>query len=218
MPGPAGPDSAGPDPDALHPLPAQPRIMFVKNLTDLPNVRIGAYTYYDDPDGPEAFRRNILYHFAFLGDRLTIGRFCALATGARIMMNGGNHRTDGAATYPFPILGPDWQASYAGAFGFPNRGDTAIGNDVWVGYDALILPGVTIGDGAVVGARAVVTRDVPPYAVVAGNPARIVRRRFDDADIARLLEIRWWDWEIGRIRRHAAALSGGRVADLASLD
>lgn len=205
----------GPDPDLLHPVPEFPRIMFVKNLTGLPNVEIGAYTYYDDPAGPEAFRANILYHFAFTGDRLVIGRFCAIATGAKFMMNGANHRMDGLSTFPFAIFGAGWRGRFDGELDTPSRGDTVIGNDVWIGYDSLIMPGVRIGDGAIIGARSVVAADVPPYAVVAGNPARVVRMRFDAATIARLLELRWWDWEIAAITRNIPALSAGRLEDLA---
>jgi virginiamycin A acetyltransferase len=189
--------------------------MFVKNLPDLPaNVQIGDYTYYDDPQGPDAFRRNILYHFDFTGDKLIIGKFCAIATGVKFIMNGANHRTAGLSTYPFPIFGSGWMQGYAGELDFPNRGHTTIGNDVWIGYAALIMPGITIGDGAIIGARAVVTRDVAPYAIVAGNPAREIRRRFDEATITRLLELRWWDWDVNRITRNLRALNGGRVEAL----
>lgn len=211
----------GPDPDALHPVPEHPRIMFVRNLPnlgrDLPNVEIGRYSYYDDPAGPDAFRANILYHYAFTGDRLVIGSFCALATRVRFMMNGANHRMTGTSSYPFQALSADWRGLFDGEFDDPVRGDTVIGNDVWIGWDALVLPGVRIGDGAIVGARAVVSRDVPPYAVVAGNPARVVRMRFDERTIARLSDLRWWDWDIARITEAIPALSAGRIEDLDAL-
>lgn len=211
-------DILGPDPNALHPVPEHPRIMFVRNVTDLPNVSIGEYTYYDDPDGPEAFRRNILYHYAFSGDRLIIGKFCAIAMGTKFVMNGANHRTDGVTTFPFPIFGPDWADPSGDLLDMPGRGDTVIGNDVWIGYDSLVMPGVTIGDGAIIGARSVVTRNIPAYAVAAGNPARVVKMRFDEATIERLLALRWWDWDIGKITRNITRLCGGRVEDLASGD
>ena len=204
----------GPDPDALHPMPGHERVMFVRNLPLPANVDVGAYTYYDDPEGPDAFLRNILYHFAFTGDRLRIGRFCALATGTRFLMNGGNHRTEGPSTYPFVIFGGAWAGRFPGETDFPNHGDTVVGNDVWTGWDSTILPGVTIGDGAVVAARAVVTRDVPPYAVVAGNPARVVRMRHDAATVEALLRIRWWDWDAAKITRNLPAISGGDLAAL----
>ena len=205
-------DATGPDPARLHPLAAHPRVAFLSNLDLPPNVTVGAYSYYDDPAGPGAFLDNILYHFAFLGDRLVIGKFCAIATGARFLMNGGNHRLDAPSTYPFPIFGGAW-AAY-GPEAFPNRGDTVVGNDVWLGFEATILSGVTIGDGAVIAAKSVVSADVPPYAIVAGNPARVVRMRFSDADIARLLRIAWWDWDADRITRHLPAIAAGSVDPL----
>lgn len=208
----------GPDPTLLHPLPAHPRVMFIRNLPNLPsNIEIGEYTYYDDPDGPAAFQRNVLYHFAFTGDQLRIGRFCALATGMKFIMNGANHRLDGPSSYPFVIFGGAWASRFAAETSFPIRGDTVIGSDVWLGYDSLILPGVTIGHGAVVGARAVVTRDVPPYAVVAGNPATVRRMRFDAETVALLLDLRWWDWPVEVITEHLPLISGGDARALAAV-
>ncbi|GBU18499.1 MULTISPECIES: CatB-related O-acetyltransferase [Methylobacterium] len=201
----------GPDPAGLHPLAGHPRTVFIRNL-DLPeNVEVGAYSYYDDPAGPQAFLDSILYHFAFLGDRLRIGRFCAIAAGTRFLMNGGNHRLDAPSTYPFPIFGGAWAQAYEIEGKFPNRGDTVIGNDVWLGYGSTIMPGVTVGDGAVVAAMSVVTRDVPPYAIVAGNPARVVRLRFPEPDVARLRRIAWWNWDAERITRHLRAIGDGDV-------
>lgn len=208
----------GPDPDLLHPLPQHPRVVFVKNLPLPANVVVGAYTYYDDPSGPDAFLRNILYHFEFLGDRLIIGRFTAIAAGTTFLMNGGNHRTAAPSTFPFPIFGGAWLGRFDGELTFPDRGDTVIGNDVWIGWKATILPGVTIGDGAIVAAGAMVARDVPPYAVVAGNPARVVRMRFSEAEIAELLRIRWWDWDIAEITAAIPTISGGDVAALVEAD
>lgn len=199
----------GPDPSVLHPMPEHRRVTFIRNLDLPPNVEVGEYTYYDDPAGPGAFLENILYHFTFLGDRLVIGRFCAIAAGTRFLMNGGNHRLDAPSTYPFAIFGGAWATAPTGKF--PNRGDTVIGNDVWLGYESTVLPGVTVGDGAVVAAKSVVSADVPPYAIVAGNPARVVRMRFSDADIARLLRIAWWDWDADRITAHLGAIGDGDV-------
>ncbi len=202
----------GPDPRDPHPLKAFPRVGFLRNFITRPNIVVGDYTYYDDPAGPERFEtENVLYHYDFTGDRLVIGRFCAIATGARFLMNGGNHATAGFSTYPFLIFGQGWERVVPD---FPNRGDTVVGNDVWIGYGATIMPGVTIGDGAIVAAQAVVAADVRPYAVVAGNPAREVKRRFDDAGIDELLRIRWWDWPAERIARHLEAILG---ADLDAL-
>ena len=203
--------TAGPDPLNPHPMPGHPRVGFLKAFVTRPNIVVGDYSYYDDPEGPEHFQdRNVLYHYEFTGDRLVIGKFCALAAGVRFIMNGANHALDGFSTYPFVIF-PDWQAPMPA---FPSRGDTVVGNDVWIGWEAAVLPGVTIGHGAIVAARAVVTRDVAPYSVVAGNPAVEVRRRYDDATVAALLDIAWWDWPADRIQRNLAAVTG---ADLEAL-
>lgn len=197
-----------PDPDTRHPIPAHPRVGFLKNFITRNNVVVGDYTYYDDPGGAAGFEdRNVLYHFDFVGDKLVIGKFCAIATGARFIMNGGSHAMDGFSTYPFPIF-PGWSAPIPV---FPPRRDTIIGNDVWIGWDVTVMPGVTVGDGAIIGARAVVTRDVPPYAVVAGNPARVVRQRFDPETVAALLDIGWWNWPAATIQANVAAISGADI-------
>lgn len=210
------PRPIGPDPDLLRPLPDRPRVLFVKNLTNLPNVEIGAYTYYDGPGGPQAFERNILYHYKRFGGSLRIGKFCSLAAQVKFMMRGSDHRMDGISTYPFTMYGGPWGKRLPDEWSYFKKGGTAVGNDVWIGFDALIMPGVTIGDGAIIGARSVVTQDVPAYAVVAGNPARTVRMRFDPPTIARLLEIRWWDWDIETITRAIPILSAGNLDQLES--
>jgi virginiamycin A acetyltransferase len=206
--------SFGPEPHSLHPMAGHPRVMFLKNVITRSNIVVGDYTYYDDPRGPAAFEENVLYHYEFVGDRLVIGRFCAIATGVKFIMNGANHKLDGIATYPFPIMGGGWEEAMPLLMNLPHRGDTIIGNDVWLGYEALILPGVTIGDGAVVATRAVVTKDVPPYAIVAGNPARVVRTRFAPEVIERLLRLRWWDWPAEKITRNVRVIMSGDVAAL----
>src|SRR5690606_33546632 len=170
-------------------MPGQPRVTFLNAVLRNPLIEIGDYTYYDDPDGPEAFERNVLYHYPFVGDRLVIGRFCAIATGATFIMNGANHRLAGLTTYPFTIYDQSWSGLCPEQLELAPRGATVIGNDVWIGRSAVILPGVTIGDGAVIGAHAVVSRPVRPYAVVAGNPAREVRRRLADDAVERMLRL-----------------------------
>lgn len=203
-----------PNPNQLYPIPEHKRVMFIKNA-DLPdNVEIGDYSYYDDPRGIDGFKENILYHFDFTGDRLVVGKFCALATKTKFIMNGGNHRTDALSTYPFLIFSGDWKGRSPEEENFPMKGDTIIGNDVWAGYNCTIMPGVKIGDGAVVAAEAVVSIDVPPYAIVAGNPARIVRMRFPDDVIATLLRMRWWDWDIQKITRHLPEISSQDIQQL----
>ena len=204
----------GPDPAEPHPLTGHPRVGFLQALVDRPNIEIGAYTYYDDPDGPEHFaERCVLYHYEHSGDRLVIGRFCALATGVRFVMNGANHDTTGFSTYPFDIFGHGWEEGYdpAGQWATASRGDTVVGHDVWIGMDATIMPGVTIGHGAIVGALSVVTADVRPYAIVGGNPAREVRRRYDDRTVERLLDVAWWDWDAERIARNLHLIRGADI-------
>lgn len=191
-----------------------PQIAYLKNLIKQPNIEIGDYTYYDDPDGPERFLQNVLYHFPFMGDRLLIGKFCAIARGVQFLMNGGNHDLHGFSSYPFFIFGNGWECAAPGDPGAGNKGDTVIGHDVWIGYQATILPGVSIGNGAVIGAKAVVSRDVPPYAIVAGNPARVVRYRFDAETIATLQQISWWNWPAEKITRNLPAITGGNLQKL----
>lgn len=205
----------GPDPDHPHPINGFPQVAFLRPLVNRPNVEIGDYTYYDDPSGPERFFDHcVRYHFEHMGDRLVIGRYCAIATGVQFIMNGANHRLDGFSTYPFAIFGKGWEdPDHDWAKG--SRGDTIVGNDVWIGTEAMILPGVTIGDGAIIGARAVVASDVPAYGIAVGNPARTVKRRFDEATVKRLLAVAWWTWSAEKATANLAAI---RSADLAALE
>ncbi|KQT69816.1 MULTISPECIES: CatB-related O-acetyltransferase [unclassified Aureimonas] len=207
----------GPDPTLAHPVPAHRRIVFLKAVVDHPLIEIGDYTYYDDPEAPERFvERCVSHHYDFIGDRLIIGRFCALATGVRFVMNGANHAMTGFSTYPFNIFGGGWEAGFDLATVQAGwKGDTVVGDDVWIGEGATILPGVRIGSGAIVAMGSMVTGDVPPYAIVAGNPARLVRRRFDEATIERLLALGWWSWPADKISRNLGAIRG---ADLDKLE
>ncbi|MFJ4336919.1 CatB-related O-acetyltransferase [Streptomyces sp. NPDC088915] len=206
-----------PDPTTLHPLPAHQRVVFLKPLITSPNITVGAYTYYDDPDGATEFeRRNVLY--AYGPERLVIGRYCALATGTRFLMAGAEHPTMGVSTYPFTMFGGRWaEETLDIVTAMPSRGDTVVGNDVWFGYGATVMPGVRIGDGAIVAAGAVVTADVPPYTIVGGNPARPIRQRFDDAGIDRLRRAAWWDWPAGLVTEHARTIMAGTPADIARI-
>ena len=206
--------ASGPSPDTRHPIAGITRTGFLKPFITRPNIIVGDYTYYDDPGGPGCFEANVLYHFEFVGDRLVIGKFCSIGAGTKFVMNGGNHHTTWLTTYPFPIFGHGWEAAMPTSW--PNKGDTVVGNDVWFGHDALVMPGITIGDGAIVATRAVVTKDVPPYAVVGGNPATVLRYRFDPATITRLLEVRWWDWDVAKISRNVRAICGSEVGALES--
>ncbi len=204
--------STGPSPDTRHPIAGQTRLVYLKNIVTNPNIIVGDYTYYDDFDNPENFERNVLYHFDFIGDRLIIGKFCSIASDVKFIMNGGNHRTDWFTNYPFPVFGHGWESAMPEEW--PHKGDTVIGNDVWIGYGATLMPGVQIGDGAIIASQSVVTKSVAPYTVVGGNPARAIRQRFDDATRQTLLEIQWWHWDIAKITRNLKAICG---ADLEAL-
>ncbi len=204
-----------PDPRQKFPLPHYNRLCFLNNILSNPNIIVGDFTYYDDFEDPHRFEKNVLYHFDFIGDKLIIGKFCAIASGVKFIMNGGNHPTDTLSSYPFSIFGQGWEAA-SPAGGFPTKGDTIIGNDVWFGYEAVIMPGVHIGDGAVIAAKAVVAKDVAPYTIVGGNPASLIRPRFEPSVIDQLLAIRWWDWDLDKITRNVALISSQDVAALAT--
>ena len=186
-----------PDPSAAFPNPNLPRLCFIKNVVKNPRIIIGDYTYYDDVDGADQFEKHVTHFYDFIGDKLIIGKFCAIAKGIEFVMNGANHRMDGVTTYPFYIMGGDWGSAIAPVKDeLPLKGDTVVGNDVWIGQNVTVMPGVHIGDGAIIGANSVVASDIPPYAVAAGNPCRVIRKRFDDEFIAYRLELKWWDWDI----------------------
>lgn len=204
----------GPNPNDKAPMRGFPQIGFLRNFISSPNILVGDYTYYDDPDGPEKFESNVLYHFPFIGDKLIIGKFCAIAKGTRFIMNGANHKMSGFSTYPFYIFGNGWEKSLPGEGELPYKGDTLIGSDVWLGYDSTIMPGVTIGHGAIVASKSVVTSDVPAYSIVGGNPAKVLRYRFDEATIETLLSIAWWDWDADKITRHLEAIASNDLEAL----
>ena len=181
-------NGAAPDPDAVHPVPGAGSVSYVKPTLKNPNIVVGDYTYFDGVD----FEAHVTHHYDFLGDRLVIGKFCQIAAGVNFVMNGANHQMNAASTYPFYIM-QGWNQPAPPMSDLPFRGDTVVGNDVWIGQNATILPGAHIGDGAIIGMNSVVGGDVPPYAVVAGNPARVIRMRFDDGLIRLLLKLKWWD-------------------------
>jgi virginiamycin A acetyltransferase len=199
-------NNKGPDPDCIYPINGYDKLVFLKHFVKAKNIFVGDYTYFDDRrNGPENFEEfNILYNYDFSKVKLVIGKFCAIAAETKFIMT-GDHKLDAITTYPFPIFGHGWETAFD-VKDLPVKGDIIVGNDVWFGYDSLIMNGVTIGHGAIIAARAVVVKDVPPYAIVAGNPAKVVKMRFDDATIARLLDLAWWNWAIERINRNLKAL------------
>jgi virginiamycin A acetyltransferase len=203
------------DPTVLHPIPGQTRVVLLKPLVTSPLIDVGEFTYYDDPEHPAEFEtRNVLYHYG--PERLVIGRFCALGTGVRFIMNGANHRMDGPSTFPFPIMGGAWAEHADLIQGLPGRGDTVVGNDVWFGYRTTVMPGVRIGHGAIVASGSVVVDDVPDYGIVGGNPARLIRTRYSTADVARLLDLAWWDWPTEHLTTHLRTVMSGSVDQLAA--
>lgn len=214
MPSPHSHLRLGPNPNDKAPMKGFPQVGFLKNFITRENIIVGDYTYYDDPEGPDRFESNVLYHFDFIGDKLIIGKFCAIAKDVKFIMNGANHQVSGFSTYPFYIFGNGWEKAAPKPEDLPFKGDTCIGNDVWIGYNATIMPGVKIGHGAIVASQSVVTKDVPPYAVVGGNPATVIKLRFEQTVINELVAIAWWDWPIEKITQHLKAIAGAELTTL----
>ena len=201
-------------PDKLYPRTGDTQTIYLKNAVTYPSIQVGEYTMYNDfVHDPRDFQKNnVLYHYPVNHDRLIIGRFCSIACGAKFLFNSANHAMGSLSTYPFPLFFQEWGLEKSRvAEAWDNKGDIVAGSDVWIGYEAVILAGVTIGDGAVIGARAVVTKDVPPYTIVGGVPARAIRRRFPEETVEELLRLKWWDWPPERIAQNIPAIQAGRV-------
>ena len=195
-----------PDKDAAFPNPRIPSLCYIKNVVKNPRIIVGDYTYYDDIDGADKFENHVTHFYEFIGDRLIIGNFCAIARGVTFIMNGANHRMDCATTYPFYIMGGDWGGAIAPIMNeLPLKGDTVIGNDVWIGQNVsavpnvTVMPGVHIGNGAIIGTNATVASHIPPYCIAVGNPAKVIRKRFDEETIDLLEQLCWWDRPIEEI-------------------
>ena len=189
-----------------------PHLVYLKNVIDHPRMEIGDYTYYNDHDDPKDYARKLApYLHPPSPEKLIIGKFVQIAHGVQFITSSANHQMDGISTYTFATFIGDWnylETNYA------NKGNTVIGNDVWIGHEAVIMPGVTVGSGAIIGARSVVTKDVPPYTIVGGNPAKVIRARFNENDIKDLLEIAWWEWDISKIEEHMQLIISGKPKDL----
>ncbi|MEM6878256.1 MAG: CatB-related O-acetyltransferase [Bacteroidota bacterium] len=205
-----------PDKDLPFPLKHYDRLCFLKNIVKNPNIVVGDYTYYDDFDSVENFEKNVKYLFDFTGDKLIIGKFCMIASDVTFIMNGANHLSEAITTYPFAIFGEDWSQAMDGK-SYPAKGDTVVGNDVWIGYGATIMPGITIGDGSIIATKSVVTKDVEPYSIVGGNPAKRIRKRFSEEQIKELLDLKWWDWPVEKITANVQSLTGNKIAELSRL-
>lgn len=199
--------SAGPNPNELYPIAGYDKLIFLKNFVKSPNIIVGDHTYFDDRrHGPDKFEEyNVLYNYQPDRVKLIIGKFCALAANTIFIMT-GDHKLDAISTYPFPVFKNGWETAY-NVNELPIKGDIVVGNDVWFGYNSMIKSGVTIGDGAIIATNAFVVKDVPAYSIVGGNPAKVIKMRFDEATIKRLQKIAWWDWDIEKITRNLHVLS-----------
>lgn len=190
-------------------------VYYLKDIEN-PNIIAGDYTFYHDFIDPTQFeKQNVLYHYPINKDRLIIGKFCSIACGAKFLFNGANHALQALSTYPFPIFG-DWNDQEPVTAAWDCKGDIVIGNDVWIGFEAVILAGVHIGDGAIIGTRALVTQDIPPYSIVGGVPAKLIRRRFSEEVIQTLQKIKWWDWKKEKIKANLLAIRSGDIERLAA--
>ena len=193
-----------PDPNSIYPIPGYDKEIYIKPTITNPNIIVGEFSYIADSD----FQSHVTHHYPWLGDKLVIGKFCQIASGVEFVMNGANHQMNAVSTYPFFTM-PGFGAAAPESVDMPLKGDIVVGNDVWIGQNAVILPGIHIGDGAIIGAESVVGSDVAPYTIVAGNPASVIRQRFDDDLVAMLLAWKWWDKSVERIRELIPILTSG---------
>ena len=207
----------GPNPNDIHPNPNIPSVCYIKNTVTRPTIIVGDYTYYDEPVDSEHFELHVTHHYDFIGDKLIIGKFCAIGKGVEFIMNGANHRMCSVSTYPFNIMGGGWEKSTPPTCDLPLKGDTIVGNDVWIGQNVTIMPGVHIGDGAIIGANSVVATDIPAYSIAVGNPCKVKKMRFDVKLVEYLLSLKWWDWPSEKIFSNLDALTSAdlsRIKDI----
>ena len=201
----------------IYPRAGDKETIYLKHVITNPYITVGDFTMYNDfVNDPTLFEKNnVLYHYPINHDKLQIGKFCSIACGAKFLFNSANHTLSSLSTYPFPLFFEEWGLEKKDVTNaWDNKGDIIIGNDVWIGYEAVILAGVTIGDGAIIGTRAVVTKDVPPYTIVGGVPAKPIKKRFSEETISALLEIQWWNWSEKRIAKNIGAIQSGNIEQL----
>lgn len=204
-------------PTKIYPRSIDKETVYLKNVISKPHIIVGDYTIYNDfVNEPKNFEmNNVLYQYPINQDKLVIGKFCSIACGAKFIFNSANHSLSSLSTYPFPIFYEEWDLDVKNITrAWDNKGNIVIGNDVWIGYEAIIMAGVTIGDGAIIGARAVVTKDIPPYTIVGGVPAKTIKKRFPQENIDILLKIKWWDWSKERISKHIHEIQSGNIEHL----
>ena len=201
----------------IYPRMGDKETVYLKSVVTDPNITVGDFTMYNDfvNDPREFEKNNVLYHYPINHDKLKIGKFCSIACGAKFLFNSANHTVKSLSTYPFPIFFEEWGLDVKDiTSAWDNKGDIVIGNDVWIGYEAVIMSGVTIGDGAIIGTRALVTNDVPPYTIVGGVPAKQIRKRFPEEIISELLKLKWWDWTFKKISQNMEFIKNGDLKHL----
>ncbi|PNV62910.1 acetyltransferase [Clostridium sp. chh4-2] len=201
----------------IYPRSIDKETIYLKNVIKNPNITVGEYTMYNDfVNDPTLFEKNnVLYHYPINQDKLVIGKYCSIACGAKFLFTSANHTMSSLSTYPFPLFWEDWELGPEHVReAWDNKGDIVIGNDVWIGYEAVIMSGVHIGDGAIIGTRAVVTKDVPPYTIVGGVPAKVIKKRYDEDKILKLLSMKWWDWPREKVRESLPFLMKGQLEAL----
>ena len=188
--------------------------VFLKNVIDHPNIEIGEYTYYNDFRKQVDDYARLIAPYLHVGvpEKLIIKKFVQIAHGTQFITSSANHQMDGFSTYPFVVFGMPWSQAYQA--NFPNKGDTIIGNDCWFGHESIVMPGLEIGDGSIIATRSVVTKNIPPYSIVGGNPAKIIKQRFDDRTIEILLKIKWWNWPIEIINKNVHNIAGNNISKL----
>lgn len=205
------------NPKKIYPRTGDTQTIYLKNVIKNTGIEVGDYTMYNDfVNDPVNFEQNsVLYHYPVNHDKLIIGKFCSIACGAKFLFNSANHTLNSLSTYPFPLFYEEWELEPEKvAESWDNKGNIVIGNDVWIGFEAVILAGVTIGDGAIIGTRAIVTKDVAPYTIIGGVPAKPIRKRFDDKTIEKLLNMKWWNWSAEKIAPNIEAIKSGNIAQL----